>query len=59
MYGLLALTAGNNVTTRYWFVNHKANYEVVGYQLTDAAIDVLKADINKLPDRIRSSSILR
>lgn len=54
VYGLLALTMGNNVTTRYWFVNHKANYETIGYQLTDAAVDVLKADIFRVHRMIRA-----
>ncbi|MCZ4080305.1 exodeoxyribonuclease V subunit gamma [Rhodococcus sp. H36-A4] len=54
VYGLLALTMGNSVTTRYWFVNHKANYETIGYQLTNAAVDVLKADIFRVHRMIRA-----
>ena len=54
VYGLLALTMGDNVTTRYWFVNHKAKYKVIGYPLTDAAIDVLKSDISRVHSMIRA-----
>ncbi|WP_032389491.1 PD-(D/E)XK nuclease family protein [Rhodococcoides fascians] len=54
VYGLLALTMGDNVTTRYWFVNHKAKYETIGYPLTDAAVEVLKADISGVHRMIRA-----
>ncbi|MGV8874903.1 MAG: PD-(D/E)XK nuclease family protein, partial [Rhodococcus sp. (in: high G+C Gram-positive bacteria)] len=54
VYGLLALTMGDDVTTRYWFVNHKANYETIGYPLTDAALEVLKADIFRVHKMIRA-----
>lgn len=54
VYGLLALTLGNDVTTRYWFVNHKAKYETIGYPLTDAAVEVLKADIFRVHRMIRA-----
>ncbi|WP_032402623.1 PD-(D/E)XK nuclease family protein [Rhodococcoides fascians] len=54
VYGLLALTMGNDVTTRYWFVNHKANYKTIGYPLTDAAVEVLKADIFRVHRMIRA-----
>lgn len=45
---------GNDVTTRYWFVNHKAKYETIGYPLTDAAVEVLKADIFRVHRMIRA-----
>ncbi|OZC49292.1 hypothetical protein CH289_17290 [Rhodococcus sp. RS1C4] len=54
VYGLLALTMGDNVTTRYWFVNHKAKYETIGYPLTDAAVEVLTADISRVHRMIRA-----
>ncbi len=54
VYGLLALTMGDDVTTRYWFVNHKARYETIGYPLTDAAVEVLKADIFRVHRMIRA-----
>ncbi|MBY4130972.1 PD-(D/E)XK nuclease family protein [Rhodococcus fascians] len=54
VYGLLALTLGNDVTTRYWFVNHKAKYETIGYPLTDAAVEVLKEDIFQVHRMIRA-----
>lgn len=54
VYGLLALTMGDNVTTRYWFVNHKAKYETIGYPLSDAAVEVLKADIFRVHKMIRA-----
>ncbi|WP_232433638.1 PD-(D/E)XK nuclease family protein [Rhodococcus sp. AW25M09] len=54
VYGLLALPMGNDVTTRYWFVNHKANYKTIGYPLTDAAVEVLKADIFRVHRMIRA-----
>ncbi|WP_084727411.1 PD-(D/E)XK nuclease family protein [Rhodococcoides yunnanense] len=54
VYGLLALTMGDNVETRYWFVNHKAKYETIGYPLTEAAVEVLKADIARVHRMIRA-----
>lgn len=54
VYGLLALTMGDDVATRYWFVNHKAKYETIGYPLTDAAVEVLKADIFRVHRMIRA-----
>lgn len=54
VYGLVALTLGDDVTTRYWFVNHKAKYETIGYPLTDAAVEVLKADIFRVHRMIRA-----
>ncbi|TSE01828.1 PD-(D/E)XK nuclease family protein [Skermania sp. ID1734] len=46
VYGLFARSLGGaQVEARYWFISSKAKWEIVGYTVTDAVIDVLRKDV--------------
>lgn len=47
VYGLFArsLAAGGRVDARYWFISTKGRFEEIGYEVTDAVLDTLRADL--------------
>ena len=52
VYGLFAVTLGQHVSARYWFATSKGGFGLIEYPITDAVLDILRADLTLVHEAV-------